>query len=106
MMSINGALIATDIVVQLRSNWPDYVFSKEYKLTPLKELEQYINTEKHLPEIPEAKSMEKDGIDVAKINILLTKKVEELTLYMIELNKTNEFLSKRISELENTLTKK
>ena len=60
---------------------------------PLKELEQYINENKHLPDVPTQDEISKDGMDVYEMNTILLKKVEELTLYVIE-------LEKRIDEME------
>eukprot|EP01006_Ploeotia_vitrea_P016389 TRINITY_DN47017_c0_g1_i1.p1 TRINITY_DN47017_c0_g1~~TRINITY_DN47017_c0_g1_i1.p1 ORF type:complete len:510 (+),score=-70.55 TRINITY_DN47017_c0_g1_i1:67-1596(+) len=79
---------------------PDYVFAEDYELPTLKETEDYIKENHHLPEIPSAKEIEKDGIDVGKMNLLLLKKIEELTLHMIELKKQNSDLVNRVSELE------
>jgi hypothetical protein len=64
-----------------------------YNLMPLKELEQYIKQNKHLPDVPTQDEISKDGMDVYEINAILLKKVEELTLYVIE-------LEKRIDEME------
>jgi hypothetical protein len=79
---------------------PDYVFEKDYDLLPLSELETYINQNKHLPEVPSAKEMEANGLDVKEMNLLLLKKVEELTLHLIELNKVIEGQNGRIKILE------
>ena len=76
--------------VDLNVPGPDYVFEKNYDLRPLTEVEAYINQNKHLPEIPAAKEMEKDGVNLGEMNMMLLKKVEELTLYMIDLKKENE----------------
>jgi hypothetical protein len=89
-LAVAGKAIAEEIVVKLQSNWPDYVFEKDYNLRPLAEVEDYINQNKHLPEVPAAKEMEQNGINVGEMNLLLLKKVEELTLYVIELMKENE----------------
>jgi len=64
-----------------------------YNLMPLKELEQYIKQNKHLPDVPNQDEISKNGIDVYEMNAVLLKKVEELTLYVIE-------LEKRIDEME------
>lgn len=85
--------------VKVRSNpmisWPDNVFESNYNLMPLKELEQYIIQNKHLPDIPTQDEISKDGMDVYEMNAALLKKVEELTLYVIE-------LEKRIDEIEKS----
>jgi len=66
--------------------WCDYVFDENYTLLPLEELEQYIKLHKKLPEIPSENDVNTNGIDVASMNKILTKKIEELTLYIIQLN--------------------
>jgi len=81
---------------------PDYVFEKDYDLLPLYELETYINQNKHLPEVPSAKEMEANGLDVLEMNLILLKKVEELTLHLIEIKKTVQKQNERITELETS----
>ncbi|GGG58227.1 hypothetical protein [Epilithonimonas arachidiradicis] len=75
------------------NGWADYVFAKDYKLMPLKEVENYININGHLPEVPSTEEAIQNGIELKEMNILLLKKVEELTLHLIEQDK-------RIGELE------
>jgi trimeric autotransporter adhesin len=74
--------------------WADYVFEKEYKLMPLKELEQFIVSNKHLPNVPAAEEVVKTGIDLGAMDAKLLEKIEELTLHTIEINKKNETLEK------------
>jgi hypothetical protein len=81
--------------------WPDYVFEKEYKLQPLAEVEKYIQENKHLPNIPSAKDIENEGIDVAKMQAKQLEKIEELTLYMIEMKKEIDLLKKENEALKN-----
>jgi hypothetical protein len=75
----------------LNNNWtieaPDYVFAKDYNLRSLNDVESFIKENSHLPEIPSAKEMKENGLDVAQLNMALLKKVEELTLYVIEQDK-------------------
>jgi hypothetical protein len=66
---------------------PDYVFEKNYNLLPLTQLESYINQNKHLPEVPSAKEMEENGLNLKEMNLILLKKVEELTLHLIDQNR-------------------
>lgn len=106
-LSVNGNIRAKEIKVEA-ANWPDYVFDLDYKVLGLKELDAYIKANKRLPEMPSAAVAEKDGVGLGELNKLLLKKVEELTLLLIEQNKLREKDSKRISELEkrnNTLNK-
>lgn len=81
--------------------WADYVFAPDYKLTSLVELDKFINKNRHLPEIPTSEEVYKNGIDLAEIQAKLLKKIEELTLYVIELNKKNIELSSKFDELKN-----
>ena len=93
MLSVNGN-IHTKKVIVTQSGWPDYVFDSAYKLKPLSELENFIKINKHLPEIPSESQTKKDGVDVGNNQALLLKKVEELTLYMINQQKQIEKLEK------------
>ncbi|MEO8146882.1 MAG: hypothetical protein ABI723_04545 [Bacteroidia bacterium] len=99
--AINGKLIATEVRVELQASWPDYVFSKEHKLMPLEDLEEHVTTEKHLPGIPSACDVEDNGIMLGEMQTKTIEKVEELTLYLIQLNKENKELKARIEKLEN-----
>jgi hypothetical protein len=85
-LSVNGNIKAKKLIVS-QVGWPDYVFSKNYKLRPLTEVDQFIKTNKHLPDMPSAKEVENKGLDVGNAQALLLKKIEELTLYVIQLNK-------------------
>jgi hypothetical protein len=91
-LSVNGKICAKEVKVTL-SGWPDFVFSPNYQLLSLPATEAYIKTNGHLPDIPTATEVEKQGIQLGEINALLLKKIEEMTLHIIE-------LEKRISELE------
>lgn len=75
--------------------WPDYVFHASYNLRPLSELEQYIQQHHHLPEVPSAAEVEKEGLDLGDNQAALLKKIEELTLYVIEQNKKLEEQNKK-----------
>lgn len=100
-VSVNGKIMCTELRVQTVSNWPDYVFSEDYALLPLDELEDFIRTEKHLPNIPSAAEMEEEeGFDVGDMQRLTLEKVEELTLYILELKRENEALKARIEAIE------
>ena len=81
--------------------WCDYVFEPDYKLMPLIELQQYIQANKHLPEIPDAKTVEGDGLDLGTMSTLHMKKIEELTLYILELQKQIDELKKQVETLQN-----
>lgn len=86
-LTVNGNIHAKEVKVDLAVPAPDYVFEDKYDLRSLDEVEAYIKDNRHLPEIPSAAEIEKKGIDVGEMNMMLLKKVEELTLYVIELKK-------------------
>jgi len=93
-LSVKGKLMAEEVRVELNGTWPDYVFAKDYKLMPLQNLKKYVFENNHLPEVPAAEEM-KDGIEVGKMNKMLMQKVEELTLYIIQLNEEVQELKKQ-----------
>ncbi|SEL69197.1 hypothetical protein SAMN04488505_102865 [Chitinophaga rupis] len=99
-LAVNGSAIFTKVKVEAYSGWPDYVFETPYILMPLDSLEGYVKENKHLPEIPPAAIVEKEGLDLGEINKTLTKKLEEVTLYLIEINKRNKALEERLRQLE------
>ncbi|MBO3697852.1 hypothetical protein [Roseivirga sp. E12] len=101
--AIDGNLEAKKVKVTAQPGTvPDYVFANNYKLRTLSELEKYVNTNKHLPNIPSAKEVEKNGQDVGDMQLKLLEKVEELVLYTIEQQKTIDKLLDRIEKLENS----
>lgn len=103
-LSVNGKIRAKEIKVE-SANWPDYVFEEGYKVGTLEALEGYIKANKRLPEMPSAKEVETNGVELGEMNKLLLKKVEELTLLLIEQNKKNEKQEQAIDELRKELEK-
>lgn len=106
-LAVNGTIRAREIKVET-ANWPDYVFGDDYDLKPLSEVERYINENGHLPEIPKASEVEAEGVSLGEMNKLLLKKVEELTLHLIEKEKEvadmkngMDKMEERIYRLEN-----
>ena len=95
-LTVKGKIHAEELTINLSVPAPDYVFSKDYNLMPISELEKYIAENKHLPEVPSAKVMEQTGINLTEMSMLLLKKTEELTLYILD-------HEKRINNLENNL---
>ena len=79
---------------------PDYVFNNNYDLKPLVEVEEYINENKHLPGIPSSNEARGKGVDIGEMQSKLLEKIEEITLYIIELKKENEALKAKIEEIE------
>lgn len=102
-LAVKGQVHAQEVKVDLSVPGPDYVFEKGYTLPSLESVKTYINQNKHLPEVPSAKEMEANGINLSEMNMLLLKKVEELTLYMIEQQKTNEVQTQEIQNLKRTV---
>jgi hypothetical protein len=83
------------VAVKGTNDWSDKVFDEEYKLNSLEFVEKYIKENKHLPDIPSAEEVVKEGVDVQKMDALLLQKIEELTLYVIELKKEINNLKSR-----------
>lgn len=81
---VNGSLKAKEVLISVDSV-PDYVFEDDYDLLSLEEVDRYVKAEKHLPGVPSESEYKADGVDVGKLNMILLKKIEELTLHMIEL---------------------
>ena len=98
-LAVNGDAIFTKIKVKQYNNWPDYVFSSTYRLRSLKEVELFIRQHQHLPEVPSAKEVEGNGLDVGENQAVLLKKIEELTLYLIEQDKKIETQQQQIKDL-------
>jgi hypothetical protein len=97
-LEVCGTIRAKEVRVE--TGWCDYVFDKNYKLKSLDEVEKYINDNKHLPGIAPASEVEKDGLKVAEMNKAMMEKIEELTLYVIQLSKENKKLQSEIDTLK------
>ena len=95
-LSVNGNIRAHRVKVY--TTWADYVFENDYKLPTLEEVEQHINKNGHLQDIPSAKEVEANGIELGEMNKLLLQKIEELTLYTIELNKEVKALKQQVNK--------
>jgi len=102
-LDVVGTIKANEIKVIAQT--ADFVFEPDYNLRPLNEVEVFVKENKHLPEIPSAKQMETEGVNVAEMNKLLLQKVEELTLYLLEQNKKMNDQSKRIDTLTEQVQK-
>ena len=101
-LAVEGKVGAREVQVTLTNPWPDYVFRSNYNLMSLEELQLFIAMHKHLPEVPSAEEVKANGQNLGEMNALLLKKVEELTLYLIDLKKENNDLKKRLDALEST----
>lgn len=99
---VNGGILTTKVVVGLigGSSWADYVFDEKYRLMPLEELDIYIKKNKHLPNIPTANDLVKKGLDLSEMQTKQMEKIEELTLYLIQVKKELNELKKEMKELK------
>jgi hypothetical protein len=87
VLYVKGGILAEEVNVLLYANWPDYVFEKEYKLNSLQETEHFIKENKHLKGFKSSKYYEENGLNLSEISVLQQEKIEELTLYIIDLEK-------------------
>jgi len=98
-LNVNGKIMTREVEVEI-GYWWDNVFSKEYQLPPLEEIEAFINENHHLPRIPSEAKILEQGLKLGEMNGLLLKKIEELTLYLIEIKKENKQLALEIENLK------
>lgn len=108
-LSVNGNIRSKQVTVEL-ANWPDYVFKKGYQLPSLQEVKAYIDQNQHLPGIPSEQQITKEGLNLGEMNKLLMKKVEELTLYLIEKDQkerkqieTNDILEAKLKQQQTEI---
>jgi hypothetical protein len=92
---VKGGILTDEL--RVATGWADYVFAKDYNLKPLSEVENFIEANGHLPNVPSAKQVEIEGISVGEMAKIQQEKIEELTLYIIELNKRIESLEAKKS---------
>ena len=97
-MAVNGKINCKEVEVTL-TGWSDFVFADDYQLRSLGDVEAFIKTNNHLPDVPSAKEVLENGVNVGEMNSTLLRKIEELTLYMIELKKENEQMKAQIETL-------
>ncbi|MBC7758546.1 MAG: hypothetical protein H7069_06795 [Phormidesmis sp. FL-bin-119] len=102
-LAVAGSVIAESIKVKLTGAWPDYVFTKEYKLLPLEAIERHIKQTGHLPDISSAEQVKIDGIDLGVLNVNLLKKIEELTLHLIDIKKQLTAQQQQIKSLQSKI---
>ncbi|OKS87287.1 hypothetical protein RG47T_2746 [Mucilaginibacter polytrichastri] len=102
-LAVKGLMHTQSIQVDM-NGWSDYVFDKEYDLATLKDLKSYIDKNNHLPEIPSADEVARDGINLGEMNAKLLRKIEELTLYLIEEHQNNQELKSTVANLKNEVT--
>ena len=98
-LEVKGTILAEEVKVAVDA-WPDYVFAPDYPLMPLEALAERLRTDRHLPGIPDAETAARDGVKLGEVQRKLLEKVEELTLYVLELERANKQLARRIDEIE------
>ncbi|WP_296143208.1 hypothetical protein [uncultured Flavobacterium sp.] len=98
---VRGGILTEEVRVNLQSNWADYVFSSDYKLKTLDEVESYITKNGHLENVPSAKKVKEEGIELGEMLKIQQEKIEELTLYLIQQNKEIKELRENLKSLKN-----
>lgn len=101
LLAVKGKVIAEGVKVDLQTAWPDYVFGKDYTLQDLGTLKNYIAANGHLPNVPSAETVEREGMDLAQINTVLLEKIEELSLYVIKMEERMRALEKENHKLQS-----
>ena len=105
-LSVKGKAICEELKIQLQSApWPDYVFNKNYPLKSFSELRKFIAQNNHLPNIPSAKQIESAGLEIGNMQTRMMEKIEELTLYILQLEEKSSKLEKEISTLKKQINK-
>ena len=98
-LDVRGTIRANEVLVNIPSG-ADFVFENGYQLMPLDELSEYVQQNRHLPEVKSAAEMEQDGVTMGEMQIKLLQKVEELTLYILQQQATIEDLKQQVEELK------
>lgn len=106
-LAVGGRIICEELKVELEEDWPDYVFDEGYELTSLETLEKQIDSLGHLPNVPSSNQVADNGLGLGEMSKIQMEKIEELTLYLIELKKENKLIIQEINKLkaENNLLK-
>ncbi|GAB5401401.1 MAG: hypothetical protein Aureis2KO_29860 [Aureisphaera sp.] len=113
LLTVKGKIHTQEVIVDLKGAVaPDYVFESyyegssllnpDYRLPSLTELENYVKSHHHLPNVPSAQEIDKEGLSLKEMNLLLLEKVEELTLYTLEQQKEIETLKKKVAEISKS----
>jgi hypothetical protein len=103
---VAGNILCEEVKVELRGTWPDFVFAKDYPLLSLEQKAEYIEKNSHLPNVPSAKEVAANGVELGKMDATLLRQIEELTLHMIELKKQNDLLQKQVEVLAEKVSNK
>ncbi len=97
-LSVGGKIASEEILVDLKADWPDYVFKEEYGLRSLTDLKHHIDTKGHLPGLPAATEVQNVGIELGEMNRLLVEKIEELTLYILQQEERIKALEEKVNK--------
>ena len=100
-LSVDGSIVAKQCIIQTDS-WADFVFNKDYSLPSLASIESYVRQNNHLPGVPSEAEVKTNGVDIGQMNKILMQKVEELTLYIINLQKENKEIKDQLAQLKGS----
>ncbi|MBS7254064.1 hypothetical protein [Flavobacterium branchiicola] len=103
-LDVNGTIHSKEVKVDI-TGWSDFVFKKEYNLPTLEHIEKYITEKGHLENIPSEKEVLENGINLGEMNAKLLQKIEELTLYVIEIKKENSEIKKENRDMKSRIEK-
>ncbi len=98
LLSVYGKVVAEEVRVQLKASWPDYVFADNYELPPLTGVKEFIRANQHLPGLPAAAEIEKNGLDLGDMQKKMVEKIEQLTLYVIDMQQQIDDLKTKLNE--------
>jgi hypothetical protein len=101
-LAVEGVIGARRMKITQVPGWADFVFHEDYQLPSLGYVENFIQENKHLPGIPSEEQVKEEGIDVSEMNKMLLQKIEELTLYIIDIKKTNDTLKAEVEQLKQS----
>jgi|GEM_PF-1388904 len=102
-LAVNGGILTSEVYVKEVDEWHDYVFDEDYQLMPLSDLERYIQNNRHLPDLPSKTDVTEKGYNMVEMEGALLKKIEELTLYTIELQRQLQTQKQIIEQLQETI---
>lgn len=100
LLSVKGKIATEEVLVDLNTGWPDYVFTKDYPLKSLEDVKLFIEKNGHLPNVPSAKEVEDNGLLLGNMNKILMEKVEELTLYILKQEEAMRKMEVRLKKVE------
>ena len=101
-LTVDGTITAKEVIVT-SEGWADFVFDKSYPLMPINDVNQFIQTNHHLPNVPNEQDIQKNGISIGQIQTTLLRKIEEITLYLIQFKEENQMLKQKLSHLEQQI---